>query len=47
MKNEYDFSNSVKNPYSQLLNTSKTISLEDDVILYFHWQKKPGFRIKN
>lgn len=35
MKDEYDFSNSVKNPYSQLLNKSKIISLEDDVILYF------------
>jgi predicted DNA binding CopG/RHH family protein len=34
MKDEYDFSDSVKNPYSQGLNKSKTISLEDDVILY-------------
>ena len=35
MKDEYDFSDSVKNTYSQGLNKSKTISLEDDVILYF------------
>jgi uncharacterized protein (DUF4415 family) len=35
MRDEYDFSDSVKNPYRQELNKSKTISLEDDVILYF------------
>lgn len=35
MKDEYDFSNSVKNPYSQALNKSVTLNLEEDVILYF------------
>lgn len=35
MKDEYDFSNSVKNPYSHALNQAATIRLEEDVILYF------------
>ena len=35
MKEEYDFSNAVKNPYAQKLKKLTTIQLEDDVVDYF------------
>ena len=35
MKEEYDFSQSVKNPYIKKLNKQVTIRLEDEVINYF------------
>ena len=35
MKNEYDFSQSVKNPYIKKLKKQVTIRLEEDVVSYF------------
>ncbi|NES21596.1 MAG: antitoxin [Symploca sp. SIO3E6] len=35
MKEEYDFSESVKNPYIQKLNQEITIRLDEEVITYF------------
>lgn len=35
MKEEYDFSNSIKNPYTKKLKKLTTIQLEDDVVDYF------------
>jgi uncharacterized protein (DUF4415 family) len=35
MRENYDFSTSVKNPYSQQLKEQVTIDLEKDVIQYF------------
>ena len=35
MKKEYDFSNSVKNPYIKKLKKQITIRLENDTIEYF------------
>ena len=35
MKKEYDFSESVKNPYSKMLKKTVTIRLGEDVIEYF------------
>lgn len=35
MKEEYDFSESVKNPYAKKLKKPVTIRLEDDVVNYF------------
>lgn len=35
MKKEYDFSNSVRNPYAKNLKKQITIRLETDVIQYF------------
>ncbi len=35
MKKEYDFSNSVKNPYSKKIKKSITIRLDVDTIDYF------------
>ncbi len=35
MRDEYDFSNGVKNPYIKKLKKPVTIRLDDDVITYF------------
>ncbi|GJD20374.1 hypothetical protein RIVM261_053300 [Rivularia sp. IAM M-261] len=35
MKEEYDFSESIKNPYAKKLKKPVTIRLEDDVVNYF------------
>jgi uncharacterized protein (DUF4415 family) len=35
MRENYDFSKSVKNPYSQQLKQQVTIDLEKDIIQYF------------
>ncbi len=35
MREEYDFSNAIKNPYVQKLKKLTTIQLEDDVVDYF------------
>jgi len=35
MRTEYDFSNSVKNPYTKKLKKQVTIRLENDTIEYF------------
>ena len=35
MREEYDFSQSVKNPYVKKLKKQVTIRLEDEVIIYF------------
>jgi len=35
MQSEYDFSDSIKNPYSNLLKKSITIRIEPDTINYF------------
>lgn len=35
MRDNYDFSNSIKNPYSNHLKTQVTIDLESDIIKYF------------
>ncbi len=35
MRDEYDFSNSVKNPYSKYLKQDVTLTLETEVIDYF------------
>ena len=35
MKEEYDFSNSIKNPYVKKLKKQVTIRLEEEVISYF------------
>jgi uncharacterized protein (DUF4415 family) len=35
MKNEYDFSESVQNPYTKKLNKQMTIRLEEEIVDYF------------
>ncbi len=35
MKKEYDFSNSIKNPYARMLKKQITIRIDEDTILYF------------
>ena len=35
MKEEYDFSQSIKNPYIKKIKKQVTIRLEDEVIIYF------------
>jgi uncharacterized protein (DUF4415 family) len=35
MKNHYDFSQGVKNPYTKKLKTQVTIRLEEEVVEYF------------
>ena len=35
MRKEYDFSNSIQNPYSKKLKKQITIRLENDIIEYF------------
>jgi predicted DNA binding CopG/RHH family protein len=35
MKNHYDFSNSIKNPYTKKLKKQITIRLENDIVNYF------------
>ena len=35
MRDNYDFSNSVKNPYSKKLKKQVTIRLDEDTIVYF------------
>jgi uncharacterized protein (DUF4415 family) len=35
MRDNYDFSNSIKNPYFQQLKTKVTIDLEPDILKYF------------
>ena len=35
MKEEYDFSNAIKNPYVDKLKKQITIRLDDDIIVYF------------
>ncbi len=35
MRSEYDFSKSIKNPYSKKLKKQITIRLENDTIVYF------------
>ena len=38
MRSEYDFSNSVKNPYITKPHSQVTVDLDDDVIAYFKRQ---------
>ena len=38
MKDEYDFSNAVRNPYAKKLKKQITINLDDSVIEYFKKQ---------
>lgn len=38
MKEEYDFSNAVKNPYAKKLKKQITINLDSDVVDYFKSQ---------
>lgn len=38
MKEEYDFSNAVKNPYSGRVKKQITININDDAIAYFRAQ---------
>jgi hypothetical protein len=35
MLDNYDFSKAGKNPFAQVLNKNKTITLEDDIVAYF------------
>ena len=35
MRNNYDFSKSVKNPYAKKLKKQLTIRLDEDTIIYF------------
>lgn len=35
MKEEYDFSNGVKNPYAKILKQQVTINIEADTVSYF------------
>ena len=35
MREEYDFSNAIKNPYVDRLKKQITIRLDDDIIAYF------------
>lgn len=35
MKNEYDFSNSIKNPYAKKVKKQISIKIEEDTIEYF------------
>ena len=35
MKEEYDFSNGVKNPYAKMLKQQVTINIEADTVSYF------------
>lgn len=35
MREEYDFSNAVKNPYAKKLKQQVTINIDSDVIVYF------------
>ncbi|MCI7349139.1 MAG: BrnA antitoxin family protein [Ruminococcus sp.] len=35
MREEYDFSNAVKNPYAKKLKQQVTINIDSDVITYF------------
>lgn len=35
MREEYDFSNAVKNPYAKKLKQQVTINIDSDVIAYF------------
>ena len=43
MKDEYDFSNSRKNPYAKRLKKQITIKIDEDVLEYFKLQSKPHF----
>jgi len=36
MKKNYDFSNSIRNPYARRLKRQLTIRLDEDTIAYFH-----------
>ncbi len=38
MKDEYDFTNAVKNPYAKKLKKQITINLDNDVVEYFKCQ---------
>lgn len=35
MLDHYDFSNAVKNPFAEVLNENRTVTLDDDVMNYF------------
>lgn len=35
MLDHYDFSNAVKNPFAEVLNENRTVTLDDDVMDYF------------
>lgn len=35
MLDHYDFSNAVKNPFAEVLNENRTVTLDDDVMEYF------------
>lgn len=48
MKKEYDFSNSVKNPYIKKLKRQISIRIEEDIIQYFKdLAKKSGIPYQN
>ncbi|KJH72452.1 DUF6364 family protein [Aliterella atlantica] len=48
MKDEYDFSQSVKNPYIKKLKQQVTIQLEEEVISYFKdLAKETGISYQN
>ena len=40
MKEEYDFSNAVKNPYAKKLKKQITINIDNDTIRYFKMQSE-------
>ena len=40
MREEYDFSNAEKNPYTKLLKKQVTINLDENIIDYFKGQSK-------
>ena len=35
MLDHYDFSNAIKNPFAEVLNENRTVTLDDDVMDYF------------
>jgi len=45
MREEYDFSNSIKNPYAKKVKKQISIKIESDTITYFkEWANKVGIR---
>ncbi len=40
MRNEYDFSNGVQNPYAKILKKQITININENIIEYFKSQAK-------
>lgn len=40
MRDEYDFSNAVKNPYAKMIKKQVTINLDENVVDYFKSQSE-------